>query len=126
MAIRKATTAEVMSELDKIEALKNRAARQAAVVAEKPEAIPVVQARVLPMGDGKISMGIHIPGVGEAHYERGETFSIIETVAMALEDRGFVEIVPPEPDPAPKRSKAVEPEPEPVAVEVLDAGNEAG
>jgi len=124
MAIRKATNAEVTSELDKMEALKNRAARQAAIVAEKPEAIPIVQARVLPMGDGKISMGVHVPGVGEAHYERGETFSVIETVALALEDRGFVEIVEPEPEPAPRRSKAVEPEPEPV--EVIDAGNEAG
>lgn len=123
MAIRKATNAEVTSELDKMEALKNRAARQAAIVAEKPENIPIVQARVLPMGDGKISMGIHVPGVGEAHYERGETFSVIETVALALEDRGFVEIVEPEPEPAPKRVKT----PEPVADEpVLDAGNEAG
>jgi hypothetical protein len=126
MAIRKATNAEVTSELDKLEALKNRAARQAAVVQATPENIPVVQVRVLPIGDGKISMGVHVPGVGEAHYERGEQFSLIETVAIALEDRGFVEILPPEPEPAPKKSKAVEPDPEPVAVEVLDAGNEAG
>ena len=120
MAIRKATNAEVTSELDKLEALKNRAARQAAVVQATPENIPVVQARVLPMGDGKISMGVHVPGVGEAHYERGETFSIIETVAIALEDRGFVEIL--EPEPAPKKSKTVEAEP----VDDLDLGNEAG
>lgn len=122
MAIRKATNAEVTSELDKLEALKNRAARQAAVVQATPENIPIVQARVLPMGDGKISMGVHVPGVGEAHYERGETFSVIETVAISLEDRGFVEILEPEAEPAPKRSKAVDPDP----VEVIDAGNEAG
>lgn len=120
MAIRKATNAEVTSELSKIEALKNRAARQAAVVTATPENIPMVQARVLPMGDGKISMGIHIPGVGEAHYERGETFSVIETVALDLEDRGFVEIVE---EPAPKRSKPVEPVAD---YPGIDAGNEAG
>jgi hypothetical protein len=122
MAIRKATNAEVTSELDKMEALKNRAARQAAVVQATPEVIPIVQARVLPMGDGKISMGVHVPGVGEAHYERGETFSVIETVAISLEDRGFVEILEPEAEPAPKRSKAVDPDP----VEAIDAGDEAG
>jgi hypothetical protein len=126
MAIRKATNAEVTSELDKLEALKNRAARQAAVVQVAPQNIPVVQVRVLPMGDGKISMGVHVPGVGEAHYERGEQFSLIETVAIALEDRGFVEILTAALEPAPRKSRAVEPEPESVAVEVLDAGNEAG
>ena len=44
------------------------------------------------MGDGKISMGKHAAGIGEAHYDKGETFGVGEDIAQALEARGFVEI----------------------------------
>jgi hypothetical protein len=72
------------------EALKKRAARQAAKVQREPESIPVVQCVVLPMGDGKISMGEHIGGLGTAHYEEGETPSFQLPIAVALYDRGYV------------------------------------
>lgn len=74
------------------EAARKRAARQAAVTNLEPEAVKVVTVRVLPMGDGKISMGKHAAGIGEAHYDKGETFGVGEDIAQALEARGFVEI----------------------------------
>jgi hypothetical protein len=74
------------------EAARKRAARQAARNDMEPEAVPVVTVRVLPKGADKISMGVHAAGVGEAHYERGETFPVALDIATELEDRGFVEI----------------------------------
>jgi hypothetical protein len=73
------------------EALRKRAARQAAA-RQKDDAPPpeVVECTVLPMGDGKISMGQHIGGLGEAHYEEGETFNVELPIAVSLYDRGFV------------------------------------
>jgi len=72
-----------------------RAARQAAKTQVAPQQIKRVKARVLPMGDGKISMGVHIAGVGEAHYEKGEIIQDLEEpIAQALEARGYAEIIP--------------------------------
>lgn len=81
---------EAKSELDRQEALKKRAAKQAAKRELAPVSHPVVQCTVLPMGDGRISMGEHISGLGTAHYEEGETFSVEAPVAVALYKRGFV------------------------------------
>lgn len=81
---------EARIELDKLEALKKRAAKQAARRELAPEIHPVVECVVLPMGDGKISMGEHIAGLGTAHYEEGETFPIELPIAISLYDRGFV------------------------------------
>ena len=75
-------------------AAKKRAARQAAkieVVQVEPDQVTV---RVLKKGNEKVSMGIHVTGIGEAHYEHGETFLVSLPIAEALEERGFVEIVP--------------------------------
>jgi hypothetical protein len=75
------------------EAIK-RAARQAAKTKVAPQTIERVKVRVLPNGDGKISMGVHIAGVGEAHYERGEVIpNVLKDTAQDLEARGFAEIV---------------------------------
>lgn len=74
------------------EDMRKRAARQAAKEAAKLAAPEIVKARVLPMGDGKISMGQHIAGIGEVHYERGEVFEVERQIAEALEARGYVEI----------------------------------
>lgn len=89
------------------QAERNNAAREA--VGDK---VPVasgsdlVECRVLPMGDGKVSMGVHIGGIGEAHYTRGEVFKINRHIAQRLEKKGYVEIAaapaPPAPKPAPK------------------------
>jgi hypothetical protein len=82
--------AQAREELDKQDALKKRAARQAAKALVEQKDIPFVECTVLPMGDGKISMGEHVGGLGEVHYEEGETFTIQLPVAVALFDRGYV------------------------------------
>lgn len=53
----------------------------------------LVSVRVLPMGDGKISRGVHIPGIGDSRYGRGEIFEIGESIAIAQERNGYVEII---------------------------------
>lgn len=76
------------------EAAKKRAARQAAkveVAQVEPEKVTV---RVLKAGNEKISMGVHVAGIGEAHYEHGETFVVALPIAEELEERGYVEVIP--------------------------------
>jgi hypothetical protein len=75
------------------EALRKRAARQAVKTEVQQADAQFVTCRVLPKGDNKISMGQHVAGIGEAHYERGETFKCEAEIAAALEERGFAEIV---------------------------------
>lgn len=82
--------AQTREEHEAQEALKKRAARQAAKVQREPETIPVVECVVLPIGDGKISMGEHVGGLGTAHYDEGETPSFQLPIAVALYDRGYV------------------------------------
>lgn len=76
------------------EAAKKRAARQAAKVEVAQETPDDVTVRVLKKGHEKISMGVHVAGIGEAHYEHGETFKVALPVAEELEARGYVEVVP--------------------------------
>lgn len=82
--------AEARAEIEKIEAIKKRAARQAAKRELAPDVHPSVECTVLPMGDGKISMGEHVAGLGTAHYEEGETFQVELPIALQLYERGFV------------------------------------
>jgi hypothetical protein len=84
------SASEAATAVEKQDALKKRAARQAAKRELAPEVHPFVECVVLPMGDGKISMGEHIAGLGTAHYEEGETFTIALPIATALYERGFV------------------------------------
>jgi hypothetical protein len=53
----------------------------------------IVQCRVLKRGDGRISRGRHYDGIGEDHYELGETFPAERVNAVQLEDKGYVEIM---------------------------------
>ena len=55
---------------------------------------PVVMktVRVLPMGADKISTGRHEAQFGDEFYAKGEKFECEESVALALERRGFVEV----------------------------------
>jgi hypothetical protein len=76
--------------------LRERAARQAGKALREADPADVVTARVMKLGDGKISTGQHVPGVGEVHYERGEEFTTARAIAQDLEERGYVEIVEPE------------------------------
>lgn len=70
-----------------------RAARQAARTLTAETELPMVKCRVTKLGDGKISTGEHVAGIGEVHFEKGEEFPARKDIADALEDRGFVEIV---------------------------------
>lgn len=94
MAIsRAASQAEAAEAAIKEEALRKRAARQAAAkMVEDAPPPDLVECRVLKAGADRISMGIHVPAVGDAFYERGETFSIERAIADELENRGLVEI----------------------------------
>lgn len=105
MAISRARSqAEAAEAQEREEALKKRAARQAATKAREDAPPPdMVSCRVLKAGDGKVSMGEHVAGIGDAFYERGETFTIERSIGEALENRGLVEIeaaAKPEPDQA--------------------------
>lgn len=67
-----------------------QAARTAVQSVGKGE--PLVRVRITKLGDGKVSMGEHVPGVGEAYYLWKETPEFPRHVALALERRGLVEI----------------------------------
>lgn len=78
------------AEIAKQDAVKKRAARQAAKRELAPEAHETVECVVLPQGHEKISMGEHVGGLGEAHYEEDETFTVELPIALALYERGYV------------------------------------
>lgn len=86
------SNARAATKLADQEDLKIRAARQRA---DKGPAEPVVMVpvRITKAGNGKISMGIHVGGVGEACFEWKEETSLPQDTAIALEDRGYVEIL---------------------------------
>lgn len=104
---------EAQAKADREAELRRRAARQAANQAANPVPEKIVTVRVTKLGHDKIHMGHHVGGIGEAFYERGETFDLAEEIAISLEDRGFVEIegeVQPEiPQLAPKGGKSGQP-----------------
>jgi hypothetical protein len=75
------------------ESLRARAARQAATRQAEETPPDVVKARVTKLGDAKISMGVHVPGVGEACYEHNEILEVERKIALDLEARGFAEII---------------------------------
>lgn len=81
---------EAKAEIENLEALKKRAARQAAKRELAPETHGEVECTVLPMGHDKISMGEHVAGLGAVHYEEGETFTVALPIALALFERGYV------------------------------------
>lgn len=88
-----ASKTEQVSRAEQDAKLREKAARQAAKVAKDPEPIVMVQCRVMKAGDGKISTGLHVAGIGEVHYERDETFPAEQATATGYEDRGWVEIL---------------------------------
>lgn len=81
---------EAKAELEKLEALKKRAAKQALKRELAPEVVPHVECTVLPLGDGKISMGQHVGGLGEVHFEEGETFPCPLPTAIIHYEKGWV------------------------------------
>lgn len=73
------------------DAVRQRAARQAARKDVAPvDAERKVTCVVLPAGHGKISMGVHVGGIGEVHYEEGETFETALSIALNLYRRNYV------------------------------------
>lgn len=91
MSIANQVDAAAQAALDII--LRKRAARQAAGQLGAPVAIEKVRVLVTKLGADKISMGIHIAGIGEAYYEQGEEFDTPREIADTLEDRGYVMIL---------------------------------
>lgn len=81
---------EGKEELARQESIRKRAAKQAAKRELAPLDVPVVECVVLPAGHEKISMGVHVGGLGEAHYEEGETFPVELPIALALYKKGYV------------------------------------
>ena len=81
---------EVAAELAEQEKIKKRAAKQALKREAAPDVIEIVKCTVLPLGDGRISMGQHIGGLGTAHYEEGETFPCQLPTAVLHYVRGWV------------------------------------
>ena len=58
-----------------------------------PKVVPegFVTVTVTKAGDGKISTGEHVAGVGDVTYKRGDKFQCSPETAAALEERHFVE-----------------------------------
>lgn len=77
-------------EIEQLEALKKRAAKQASKRELAPEVEEVVECTVLPLGDGRISMGQHVASLGEVHYEEAETFPCAVSIAVRHYVRGWV------------------------------------
>lgn len=84
------SSTDVMVELERTEAMKKRAARQAAKRELAPDDVSQVLCTVLPLGDGRISMGEHVPGLGTVHFDEGETFTIDLPIAVQHYVRGWV------------------------------------
>lgn len=58
----------------------------------KVEASDLVSVMVIAAGDGRISKGTHVAGVGDDTYARKDVFQCPPEIAEALQKRGFVEI----------------------------------
>lgn len=84
------SAAEAKASIEADEAIRKRAARQAAKRELAPAEQPSVVCTVLPAGHDRISMGVHVPSLGEAHYEEGETFTVEQPIALGLYKRGYV------------------------------------
>jgi len=52
----------------------------------------IVRVRILPMGNDKISRGVHIPGKGDLFYKAGDTMNVERQIAEVQQARGLVEI----------------------------------
>lgn len=66
---------------------------EARVKQKGPETV-YVQMRVLPLGHNKISKGIHIPGIGDETYERGDVIEMLDIkIAQEHEAAGRGEIL---------------------------------
>lgn len=87
------TKADAAKLLEEQASIRKRAARQSAMNQIELTPPEMVKCRVTHKGDGKVSMGIHVPELGEAHFEKNETFEAIRSTAEELQERGFVEII---------------------------------
>lgn len=85
---------EVMGRHMAENAQKLAAQEAAARVKAKGPQETYVSMRVLPLGHLKISKGIHIPGIGDEMYERGDVIDmVLYSTAKAHQDAGRGEIV---------------------------------
>ena len=94
-AVADAVSAELSGNHDEDFASLERARRQRdpeAYKAEIRERADVVTVRVTEDGDGKISRGVHHAGVGDDHYEEGDTLQVERRTALELKKRHYVEL----------------------------------
>jgi len=52
----------------------------------------IVRCRILLKGDGKVGKGVHLPGIGNSCYRRGEFVDLPMDIALAQQDNGYLEI----------------------------------
>lgn len=83
----KLSNAEILERIGTV--ITARAGRLSVKAAPDPGKVSV---RVLRAGEGKISKGVHVPGVGDLTYKQGDTLELLRRSAAELEARGFVEI----------------------------------
>lgn len=89
---REAVAASIPQELE--DELRAKAMRQADRERENtPTEEPNVWVEVDKRGDGKISTGQYVSGVGNVHFDQGERFQIAQSIADALEERRYVRFV---------------------------------
>lgn len=87
------TKADAMAAIQAEADRRKRAARQASAKAADATPVEMVKCRVTHKGDGKISMGEHVGGLGEVHFEKTETFEAAREIAEELQERGLAEIL---------------------------------
>lgn len=90
---RKTNNERVAEKLAVESAAKLAAARERAMNGGVEPSSKVVKVRVTKLGDGRISMGQHFAGLGDAYYQRGEEPSFPAEIARNLDDAGLVEIL---------------------------------
>lgn len=54
---------------------------------------PLVRVRILKLGNGKISTGVHVKSIGDAYFFHKEETDMPQSIAAIYEDRGWVEVL---------------------------------
>jgi hypothetical protein len=92
-AQRKTNNERVAEKLAAEAAVKLEAARTLAANGGVVPVSNLVKVRVTKLGDGRVSMGQHFAGLGDAYYKRGEEPSFAADIASRLDDAGYVELI---------------------------------
>lgn len=79
-----------------------KAIRDAKTDGERTAPTNTVTVRILPLGDGMVSTGEHVAGMGDVTFEHRDTTALALTVAEELQRQGYAEIL----DEAPPAAEA--------------------